>query len=84
MSPLCYSAIDFLRFCYYLFTYKHTKKRGLLLVNPCFAVLRKPVLSKLHAETHACISYIRIPTIGTRKCGYTHEHLLISCYRNRL
>lgn len=47
-------------------------------------VLRKPVLSKLHAETHACISYMRIPMRSTRKCGYTHEHLPMSCYRIKL
>ena len=61
-------------------TYRHTKKRGLLLSKSAIEVVGNHVIEKTcrNPRVHIVQAHTQI---GTRKCGYTHEHLLMSCYR---
>ena len=58
------------------FTYRQTKKRGLLFCKSAIEVVGGPCHRK-YLQKPTRVYRTPCTPIGTRKCGYTHEHLLI-------
>lgn len=66
--------------------YSHigTQKTRTSVSKSAFCGPRKTCFVEITCRNPRVYIYMRIPTTSTRKCGYTHEHLLMSCYRTKL